>query len=39
MFPMLLLHHIRPLLAYALSLAAIAFYLIMLDVPYPSIGH
>jgi len=39
MFPMLQLHHTRPLLAYALSIAAIAFYLVMLNVPYPSIEH
>jgi hypothetical protein len=35
MFPMLLLHHARPLIAYALSILLIAFYLFMLNIPFP----
>ncbi len=35
MFPMLLLHHTRPLIAYVLSVALIVFYLLIFDMPFP----
>jgi hypothetical protein len=35
MFPMLLLHHTKPLITYALSIVIIAFYLAMLHIPFP----
>ena len=35
MFPMLLLHHYRPLIAYGVSVVIIAFYLLTLHIPFP----